>query len=80
MDKEFEIIKNKNWNDVTKEDLEYLIYKMNFLRFQIAETFNVTKSQVSSKMRKFDVSIQRKMLGDALDNAIRSVRFNNFEE
>lgn len=80
MDKEIERIVNKGWDNLNKKDLEYFFIENDFIKQEVADLFNVTKSQVSYKLRKYDISIQKKMLGNALEYAIKQTKKATIQE
>jgi hypothetical protein len=58
---------NKKWEEIKKEELEFLFYTEKLTDQMIADKYNVTKGKVSYKRRKFGISIQNQIFEELKD-------------
>lgn len=57
-----------DFNQITAEQLKRLFYDEDKMDCEIANLFNITKSKVGYKRRKYGINFQNKVLMDLLDN------------
>ena len=50
------------WDNISKDDLEYLYFEREMSKNRIAQLFNVSYNQVSYKLQKFDLIGKEKLL------------------
>lgn len=60
----------KQWNELTEENLKFLYFEKKLSKNQLAELFQVTKGQVSYKLKKFGLNKQSKIFNEALNEII----------
>ncbi len=73
IDEKVKEIVAKGWENLNRDDLEYLYFEKDMIKTQIAELFGVSFNKVNYKLKKFDLNLRRKVLGDALDNVFEKV-------
>lgn len=73
IDEKVREIVNKGWEHVGKEDLEFLYFDKDMIKSQIAQLFGVSFNKVCYKLKKFDLNLRRKVLGEALDYALNKI-------
>lgn len=76
LDEKAKEIVAKGWENVNREDLEYLYFDKEMIKTQIAELFGVSFNKVNYKLKKYDLNLRRKVLGDALDYALKKLSDN----
>lgn len=73
IDEKVKEIVAKGWENLNRDDLEYLYFEKDMIKTQIAELFGVSFNKVNYKLKKFDLNLRRKVLGDALDYVFEKV-------
>ncbi len=79
-----ELVERKNkgeklvWNDITKEELEELFEKRS--DNMIAELYGVTKSQVITKRRKWDIKLINYTIKNFLNEDSNKILFENLNQ
>lgn len=79
-----ELVERKNkgeklvWNDITKEELEELFEKRS--DNMIAELYGVTKSQVTTKRRKWDIKLINYTIKNFLNEDSNKILFENLNQ
>ena len=73
IDEKVKEIVAKGWENLNRDDLEYLYFEKDMIKTQIAELFGLSFNKVNYKLKKFDLNLRRKVLGDALDYVFEKV-------
>mgnify|MGYP003315624084 CR=1 FL=1 len=68
---DIEEVRKKAWSEVTESDLIFLYLDQDLIKQEIADIFQVTKSQVKSKLSKYGINKQRKWMRDSLNYGIK---------
>ena len=67
--------KKLDWNSITKEELENLFEKHS--DSIIAELYDITKSQVTNKRRKWDIKLYNSTIKEFLNDDTNKILFKN---
>lgn len=68
------------WDNITKEDLEFLYFEREMTKNNIAQLFNISYNQVRYKLKKFELNLQRKYIADSFKEALHNVKKQSLQE
>lgn len=73
------IVEN-GWDNISKDDLEFLFFEKEMIKSEIAKLFNVSYNQVSYKLKKFNLNWQRKIIADGLNKVLNDMKKQSLQE
>lgn len=79
MDGKYEQICAKKWDQVNEDDLRYVYLEKGLTQNQIAAVFQVSKSQVKSRVSKYGISKNAFLMADALKKARKDARLGSID-
>lgn len=68
------------WDNISKEDLEFLYFEKRMIKREIASLFNVSHNQVKYKLTKYDLNLQRKIQIEGLKKIFGDIKKQSLQE